>query len=105
MKRIEGYRKFCNKLWNAINFAQMQLGTEFKPAADQGKIENLKPIDKWILTRLSACADLCNNGFNEYDFPAITTAVYNFWLYELCDVYLEAIKPVSYNQYFFSKIQ
>lgn len=44
--------------------------------------------DKWILSRLSAAVALCENGFQAYDFPAITTSIYNFWLYELCDVYL-----------------
>ena len=34
------------------------------------------------------CCDDANKGFQEYDFPLITTAIYNFWLYELCDVYL-----------------
>jgi len=84
-------------LWNAINFAQMQLG-DFAPAKKQGAIKGLKPIDKWIMTRLATCAQLCNDGFAEYDFPGITTAVYNFWLYELCDVYLEAIKPIMYGE-------
>lgn len=44
--------------------------------------------DRWILSRLSAAVGLCDAGFKAYDFPAITTAIYNFWLYELCDVYL-----------------
>jgi len=44
--------------------------------------------DRWILSRLSAAVALCDNGFQGYDFPTITTAIYNFWLYELCDVYL-----------------
>ena len=35
-----------------------------------------------------------NKGFLEYNFPAATTALYSFWLYELCDVYLEVLKPV-----------
>uniref|UniRef100_A0A8B9KGR3 valine--tRNA ligase n=1 Tax=Astyanax mexicanus TaxID=7994 RepID=A0A8B9KGR3_ASTMX len=50
--------------------------------------------DRWILSRLCAAVTLCGNGFQAYDFPAITTAIYNFWLYELCDVYLESVKPV-----------
>lgn len=37
---------------------------------------------------------LSNQGFQAYDFPAVTTAQYSFWLYELCDVYLECLKPV-----------
>lgn len=44
--------------------------------------------DRWILSRLSAAVGLCDAAFKAYDFPGITTAIYNFWLYELCDVYL-----------------
>ncbi|CAM5159214.1 unnamed protein product [Eretmochelys imbricata] len=51
-------------------------------------------IDRWILSRLSLAVELSDAGFRAYDFPAVTTAVYNFWLYELCDVYLECLKPV-----------
>ena len=45
-------------------------------------------MDKWIMSRLSVLADDANKGFAEYDFPMVTTAIYNFWLYELCDVYI-----------------
>ena len=45
-------------------------------------------MDRWILSRLSEAVELCNKGFATYDFPTATTACYNFWLYELCDVYL-----------------
>ena len=54
----------------------------------------LLPKDRWILSRLSHAVELCNAGFKAYNFPAATTALYNFWLYELCDVYLEYLKPV-----------
>lgn len=47
--------------------------------------------DRWILSRLSAAVTLCDAGFKAYDFPTITTAIYNFWLYELCDIYLVRI--------------
>lgn len=45
-------------------------------------------MDRWIRSRLSEAVRLSNEGFRAYDFPAITTAQYSFWLYELCDVYL-----------------
>ena len=48
-------------------------------------------LDLWILSRLSSAETSSNTGFKEYDFPASTTAMYNFWLYELCDVYLVCI--------------
>jgi valyl-tRNA synthetase len=43
---------------------------------------------------MSFAVDMVNEGFEKYNFPQATTALYNFWLYELCDVYLEYLKPV-----------
>lgn len=45
-------------------------------------------MDLWILSKLSSAVEACNRGLENYDFPLATTACYNFWLYELCDVYL-----------------
>merc|ERR1712212_116237 len=50
--------------------------------------------DRWILSRLSQAVETCHAGFQSYNFPQATTALYNFWLYELCDVYLEYLKPI-----------
>lgn len=49
-------------------------------------------MDQWILSRLSVAIDDANRGFGEYDFPLVTTVIFNFWLYELCDVYL--VRPL-----------
>lgn len=94
VNRILGYRHFCNKLWNAVKFATKSLGENFIPWAkfEVDAIDNV--IDLWILNKLSRAIATCGNGFESYQFPDITTAVYNFWLYELCDVYLECLKPV-----------
>ncbi|XP_043244873.1 valine--tRNA ligase-like isoform X2 [Amphibalanus amphitrite] len=99
--RVQGYRFFCNKLWNATKFAMLYLGDDFRPseqlpAAGGGESGGAEadPMDRWILSRLSAATEACDAGFVNYDFPSATTACYNFWLYDLCDVYLEAIKPV-----------
>ncbi len=51
-------------------------------------------MDRWILSRLSEAIASCDRGFHNYDFQSCTTACYNFWLYELCDVYL-----VSHGSY------
>ena len=51
-------------------------------------------MDRWILSRLAFAATQCQEAFEQYNFPKATTALYNFWLYELCDVYLEYLKPL-----------
>ncbi|XP_072331843.1 valine--tRNA ligase isoform X2 [Scyliorhinus torazame] len=94
VNRILGYRHFCNKLWNATKFAIRGLGENFTPETAVQDPSRGSLIDRWVLSRLSHAVELCNRGFGQYDFPGVTTAVYNFWLYELCDVYLECLKPV-----------
>uniref|UniRef100_A0A8C4GFH3 Valine--tRNA ligase n=1 Tax=Dicentrarchus labrax TaxID=13489 RepID=A0A8C4GFH3_DICLA len=94
VNRILGYRHFCNKLWNAVKFAMKTLGDNFVPSEKAKLCGEESVSDRWILSRLSAAVGLCDAAFKAYDFPAITTAIYNFWLYELCDVYLESVKPV-----------
>ncbi|XP_067319433.1 valine--tRNA ligase [Anolis sagrei] len=98
VNRILGYRHFCNKLWNATKFAIRGLGEGFQPQPRPQPSGSESLIDQWILSRLSHAVELCDTGFKAYDFPGITTAIYNFWLYELCDVYLECLKPVFAGQ-------
>ncbi|CAD7088868.1 unnamed protein product [Hermetia illucens] len=91
--RVQGYRFFCNKLWNATRFALMYFSGDerYSTITLSGNENNM---DVWILSRLAAAVDTCNTGFKNYDFAAITNACYNFWLYDLCDVYLECLKPI-----------
>jgi len=89
-----GYRNFCNKLWNATRFALSNLGTNFKPRPVQSLIGNESIEDLWILNKLNRAILAANEGFKQYDFANITNVSYSFWLYELCDVYLELLKPV-----------
>ena len=51
-------------------------------------------MDRWILSRLTAAIQGSNAGFKAYNFPQATTALHSFWLYDLCDVYLEYLKPI-----------
>ncbi|CAL8073722.1 unnamed protein product [Calicophoron daubneyi] len=102
--RVQGYRFFCNKLWNAVRYALYHcFGSEYQPLNVQS-IENslsmvrrnplISGTDRWILSRLANVVDQCESGFEQYSFPTATTACYNFWLYEFCDVYLEYTKPI-----------
>ncbi|XP_011497002.1 PREDICTED: valine--tRNA ligase isoform X2 [Ceratosolen solmsi marchali] len=94
--RVQGYRFFCNKLWNAVKFALTYFGNNFKydEIEDIKFIGNESNIDLWMLSRVSNATKICDDAFTRYDFNAATTACYNLWLYDLCDVYLECLKPV-----------
>lgn len=87
--RIEGYRHFMNKLWNAARFTLMNLPDE-KPALD---VRNATSIaDRWILTRLEEVKDAMEKALDGYRFNDAAMIVYSFTWHEFCDWYLEMIK-------------
>ncbi|XP_077298663.1 valyl-tRNA synthetase [Arctopsyche grandis] len=93
--RVQGYRFFCNKLWNATKFALTYFDSDKTYELCDGKNStDYAPMDRWILSKVSAAVSQANTGFETYDFPSATTACYNLWLYEICDIYLEYLKPV-----------
>lgn len=101
--RVQGYRHFCNKLWNATKFAMINgLGDKFVPLKETNLSNNelskyLTNMDKWILNRLNETVTQCDYAFKNFEFPTATTACYNFWLYDLCDFYIEYLKPNFYS--------
>ncbi|XP_041978803.1 valine--tRNA ligase isoform X2 [Aricia agestis] len=93
--RVQGYRFFCNKLWNAARFALLYFPPDTSYEAFSGPLPaGLSAMDQWMLSKVSLAVQKVNGGFRSYDFPAATTHCYNLWLYDLCDVYLEYLKPV-----------
>ncbi len=97
IKRVVGYRSFCNKLWNAVRF---MLGTFDDYKANEQLWSSLKPLagrDKFILSRLRRCVLDVNTCLTEYKFGEAVQAIYHFFLDDLCDVYVELVKPVMYD--------
>ncbi|KAJ3247662.1 hypothetical protein HDU78_003468 [Chytriomyces hyalinus] len=94
--RVEGYRKFCNKLWNAVlKMGLEKLGPHFMPQPAEIYITGKESLaDLWILNKLNIAARDANAALEQRNFMLATNVVYNFWMYELCDVYLEICKPV-----------
>ncbi|XP_022085297.1 valine--tRNA ligase-like [Acanthaster planci] len=86
------YRHFCNKIWNAVRFTLNRLGQDFTPLTLHEISSELLPMDRWILSRLSAAAEACNWALEQYEFPTATTAIHQFWIQAFCDVYLESVK-------------
>ncbi len=89
-KDVELGRNFCNKLWNACRFRQMQGGEV------QGEIapELLTSYDKWILLKLDQAVREITTAFTEYRFNEATQTLYRFFWSEYCDWYVEASKAV-----------
>ena len=87
--RVEGYRNFCNKLWNAARFVVMSTEVEL-PAGP----ETLSVQDRWIRSRLAATTAAMREGFTKFRFDLAAQAAYEFTWYEFCDWYLEFSKPV-----------
>ncbi|MEM6333525.1 MAG: valine--tRNA ligase [Planctomycetota bacterium] len=93
-------RNFCNKVWNAFRFALEFLGEAGEgaqgssPSAEPGA-KGVEPdlASKWILSRLARTIRSCDDALNRYEFAPYATAVYDFFWRDLCDWYIEAIKP------------
>jgi hypothetical protein len=89
-QNVELGRNFCNKLWNACRFRQMQGGEA------QGEIDvnKLRADDKWILLKLHAAIKELDTAFAEYRFSDATQTLYRFFYNEYCDWYVESCKAV-----------
>ena len=94
--RVEGYRAFINKLWNAARFAMMTLEDYEVRPFDASK-ESLSPADRWVLTRLHECATSVEASLQEFRFSDASQALYEFVWHELCDWYVELSKPMLYG--------
>lgn len=92
--RIEGYRHFCNKIWNATRFALMNLPTEAPAAMDLDSVQGVH--HKWILSRLEDLKKNIDHSLSNYYFNDAAKYLYKFIWNEFCDWYLELIKPDMY---------
>ncbi len=96
--RIEGYRNFCNKLWNASRYVLMNTGGEGRGAraeepGDETGME-LSAADRWIRARLHRAIDQVRKAIDGYRFDLAAQGIYEFTWSEFCDWYLELAKPV-----------
>lgn len=93
--RVEGYRNFCNKLWNASRYVLLNTDEEQIDFGD-GAFQ-YSPADQWILSRLQHTVAQCHHYFETYRFDLLAQTLYEFVWHEYCDWYLELSKPVLYD--------
>ncbi|MBF0241972.1 MAG: valine--tRNA ligase [Desulfamplus sp.] len=104
-ERVEGYRNFVNKLWNAAKFTLMHLNNGVKESAEEEQFKITNIADKsysisehWILSRCAATAEAVKSGIENYRFNDAASSIYQFVWHEFCDWYLEAAKSALYEK-------
>jgi valyl-tRNA synthetase len=97
LHRVEGYRNFCNKLWNAARF--VLINCKDCAAADRSGEVTLGLADRWIRSRAHDLLVASQRAIDTYRFDLYAAAVYDFVWHEYCDWYLELTKPLLWNEH------
>jgi valyl-tRNA synthetase len=101
MKRLEGYRNFCNKIWNASRYVLMHAtGEDGDQDCGQDNSDDYKLTlaDRWIISRLQSAESEVTAAIDSYRFDLAAQALYDFVWNEYCDWYLELSKPVLWDE-------
>ena len=96
MGRVEGFRNFCNKIWNAANFVLEN--TEGKDCGVNDEPVELSSVDRWIISQLQRTEAEVTRQLEQFRFDLATQALYEFIWDEYCAWYLELVKPVLWDE-------
>ncbi|KAM3445740.1 hypothetical protein NHJ13734_000193 [Beauveria thailandica] len=93
IRSIYGYRKFCNKIFQATKYVLGSLPADFVPSK-QGAVSGKTLAERWILHKMNQAAKEVNVAIADREFSKSTAIVYKYWYSELCDVYIENSKSI-----------
>ncbi|MAB99021.1 MAG: valine--tRNA ligase, partial [Pseudomonadaceae bacterium] len=96
MGRVEGYRNFCNKIWNAANFVIEN--TDGQDTGINGEAVELSSVDRWIISQLQRTEAAVTRHLDAFRFDLAASALYEFIWDEYCAWYLELVKPVLWDE-------
>ncbi|MDY2946864.1 MAG: class I tRNA ligase family protein, partial [Mannheimia varigena] len=92
MKRLEGYRNFCNKLWNASRYVLTNDNLDLS----EGEVE-YSLADRWIESQFNRTVETFRTALSQYRFDLVANAIYEFTWDQFCDWYLELTKPIFFK--------
>ena len=94
VKVMRSYRNFCNKIYQATKYVLGNLPSDYTPQAKGGKTGKESLPERWILHKMAIAVREVNDSLANRDFSDCTQALHRYWLYELCDVYIENSKTI-----------
>ncbi|KAI3323443.1 tRNA synthetases class I-domain-containing protein [Xylariaceae sp. AK1471] len=94
IKVMHGYRKFCNKIYQATKFVLGNLPKDFVPRKTSKPSGQESLAEKWILHKANTCAKEMNQAISAREFNKATSAIYRYWYDELCDIFIENAKSI-----------
>ena len=94
MERVESSRNFANKVWNAARFILMNMDGK---TVTEPESKDLQPVDRWILSKLNTLIQEVTDNMENFELGIAVQKVYDFIWDELCDWYIEMVKPRLYN--------
>ncbi|MDF1653595.1 MAG: valine--tRNA ligase [Coxiellaceae bacterium] len=94
MGRVEGYRNFCNKIWNASRFVMMNIEGH---SLHEASHDDLSLADRWIISEMQHTINKLEKAITEYRFDRVANTIYEFIWNEYCDWYVEMAKVTLYD--------
>ncbi|CAN9504193.1 unnamed protein product [Ophioblennius macclurei] len=97
VSQVLSCRHFCNKMWQTVRFTLGVLDNHTGPVGPPQETAPQSSMERWICSRLYSTLLQCEEALEAYELHTVTAALYSFWVHNLCDVYMEYMKPLLHT--------